>query len=77
MTIMDMLGQSGVLAMLGVCVVFGFLLMLVIIITIFGKFFAHTADESSISLPAKPAADNAKVVAAITAAVNQYQNRTE
>jgi len=37
MTIMDMLGQSGVLSVLGMSVVFGFLIIMVISVTLMGK----------------------------------------
>jgi len=38
MTITEMLGQSGVLTLLGMGVVFGFLILMVIIISQIGKF---------------------------------------
>jgi len=83
MTIFDMLGQSAVLTVLGMGVVFGFLIIMVVCVSIMGKIiqglggnegaeqtvtpsqagFAGTADTG------RPAA----VVAAITAAVTQYQ----
>jgi len=39
MTIMEMIGQSGVMAVLGMGTVFGFLVIMVIIISQLGKVF--------------------------------------
>ena len=38
MTIVEMLGQSGVLTLLGMSVVFGFLALMVVCVTLTGKF---------------------------------------
>ena len=78
MTIMEMLGQSGVLTLLGMGVVFSFLIVMVIIISQIGRFFilksggpavAKTAAVSSI--PA--GSDKAQISAVISAAVAEYQ----
>jgi len=78
MTILEMLGQSGVLTVLGMGVVFGFLTIMVICVTIMGKIVhALGADKDVIvseqnaaaSSPAKATA----VTAAIAAAVTEYQ----
>jgi len=78
MTILEMLGQSGVLTVLGMGVVFGFLTIMVICVTIMGKIVhALGADkdvtasgpDAAASSPAKTTA----VAAAITAAVTEYQ----
>jgi oxaloacetate decarboxylase (Na+ extruding) subunit gamma len=78
MTILEMLGQSGVLTVLGMGIVFGFLTIMVICVTIMGKVVhALGADKDVIapeqtvaaSSPAKATA----VTAAITAAVTEYQ----
>ena len=80
MTIMEMLGQSGVLTVLGMGVVFGFLVIMVICVSAMGKIVhALGADKdvagsaatspSQASSPAKSTA----VAAAITAAVAEYQ----
>jgi len=37
MTILDMLGQSGVLTVLGMGVVFGFLIIMVVCVSVMGK----------------------------------------
>jgi oxaloacetate decarboxylase (Na+ extruding) subunit gamma len=78
MTILEMLGQSGSLTVLGMGVVFGFLAIMVVCVTIMGKIVhALGADkdvitpgpDASASSPAKTTA----VAAAITAAVTEYQ----
>ena len=75
MTIFDMLGQSGVLAMLGMGIVFGFLFLLVIVISLAGKiitgFFGN--DTAALGAETKTGTGNAKITAAITAAINEYQ----
>jgi len=76
MTIMEMLGQSGVLSLLGMSVVFGFLIILVIAVTIMGKIIhALGADKDLVKAPnaAGQAAQSTAVAAAITAAVTEYQ----
>ena len=79
MTIMDMLGQSAVLTVLGMGVVFGFLIIMVICVSVMGKIIQSLGGDKAVAPPpslqvgtaeaGKPAA----VVAAITAAVTQYQ----
>jgi oxaloacetate decarboxylase gamma subunit len=83
MTIVDMLEQSGVLTLLGMGVVFSFLVILIISISLVGKFIhAIGADKpeqgSGATQPAKPAAPGgaanaSAVTAAITAAVTEYR----
>jgi oxaloacetate decarboxylase gamma subunit len=78
MTIVDMLEQSGVLTLLGMGVVFAFLIIMVICVTLVGKFIhAIGADKDVIqqAQPASPAgaAKATAVAAAITAAVSEYQ----
>ena len=78
MTIMEMLGQSGVLAVLGMSVVFGFLIIMIISVTLMGKIMqaggkgAEIPAAAGSAAPAK-AGDNANVTAAISAAVNEYR----
>jgi oxaloacetate decarboxylase gamma subunit len=83
MTIMQMLGQSGVLSLLGMSVVFGFLIIMIISITVVGKII-HALGLDKDAAPAKaavapPASGNgvsrneASVTAAISAAVNEYR----
>jgi len=77
MTIFDMLGQSGVLTLLGMGVVFGFLIIMVITITLVGKTIKNFGFDKDLkaAVPAaqRPAVNNDAVTAAIGAAVNQYQ----
>jgi len=78
MTILEMLGQSGSLTVLGMGVVFGFLAIMVICVTIMGKVVhALGADKDVIApVPDAAASSPAKataVTAAITAAVAEYQ----
>jgi oxaloacetate decarboxylase gamma subunit len=81
MTIVDMLEQSGVLTLLGMGVVFGFLILVIISVTLVGKFIhAIGADKDVYTPPAvtgsgsSSAAKTTAVAAAITAAVTEYQN---
>jgi oxaloacetate decarboxylase gamma subunit len=81
MTIAEMLGQSGTLTLLGMGIVFGFLVVMIVCITLAGKVVhALGADRDLLPRPAKAAgnvsgagSDNAAVTAAISAAVNEYQ----
>ena len=78
MTILEMLGQSGVLTVLGMGIVFGFLVTLVISVTIMGKIVQAldarkgAAAPGQTSAPAKSDSTTA-VVAAIASAVAEYQ----
>ena len=81
MTIMEMLGQSGVLTLLGMGVVFGFLIILVIVISLVGRFIssrepvnttAVPATQTALSAPAS-AGNDAQITAAISAAINEYR----
>ena len=78
MTIMEMLGQSGVLTLLGIGVVFGFLFILVLTISLLGKIIRIKGTDTELttasaasSLPA--ATDEKQITAAITAALKQYR----
>jgi len=77
MTIFDMLEQSGVLTLLGMSIVFGFLVIMVITISCVGKVikkFGFDKDlKAAVSAAPRPAGNNDAVTAAISAAVNQYQ----
>jgi oxaloacetate decarboxylase gamma subunit len=77
---MEMLGQSGVLTLLGMGVVFGFLIIMVISITQVGKIIHALGLDKDVSGPAKtgsPASGtgDAGVTAAISAAVNEYRKK--
>ena len=85
MTIAEMLAQSGVLTLLGVGIVFGFLVVMIICVTVAGKVIhalgldkdvaAPGADASASGAKAakSTAAAMAMTAAAITAAVNEYR----
>ena len=81
MTILEMLGQSAIMTLLGMGIVLGFLTILVFIITQVGKLMMVKGfDESTaVSLaPAKAADsarmdDSAQITAAITVAINEYR----
>ena len=80
MTIAEMLEQSGVLTLLGMGVVFSFLVLVIISVTLVGKIIhAIGADKDVYAPPAVTAsgsgnaAKTTAVAAAITAAVTEYQ----
>jgi oxaloacetate decarboxylase gamma subunit len=78
MTILEMLEQSSVLTLLGMGIVFSFLVILIVCVTLMGKFFHAIGINKDVQQPAKtgsPAAGtgNAAVTAAISAAVNEYR----
>jgi oxaloacetate decarboxylase gamma subunit len=84
---MDMLGQSGVLSVLGMSVVFGFLIIMVISVTLMGKVVHALGADKDVTQPPRPqsgqpgtgtsAAKSTAVAAAITAAVTEYQKNEE
>ncbi|MDR0495867.1 MAG: OadG family protein [Treponema sp.] len=79
MTIVEMLDQSGVLTLLGMGIVFGFLVIMVITITLAGKIIhALGLDRDTVGLKTSPAVsanmgNKGQVTAAISAAVNEYR----
>ena len=77
MTISDMLEQSGILTILGMGVVFGFLIIMVVVISCVGKIIKNMELEKdlkpAVSTVSRPAGNNDAVTAAISAAVNQYR----
>jgi oxaloacetate decarboxylase gamma subunit len=77
MTIAEMLGQSGVLSVLGMGIVFGFLIIMIIAVTVTGKIIHALRLDKDLDAPA-PKTGQARgaataVAAAITAAVTEYQ----
>ena len=86
MTILEMLGQSAILTVLGVGIVFGFLLIVVVVVSQFERVFKSRGSKAN-SEPVAPAAASAPVsqsaaaavnpqlVAAITAAVHEYRSQ--
>jgi oxaloacetate decarboxylase gamma subunit len=84
MTIAEMLEQSGVLTLLGMGIVFGFLIILIISVTLVGKVIhALGLDKDAGAVPKtvstgpSTAAKTAAVTAAITAAVTEYRREKE
>ncbi|GHV57860.1 hypothetical protein AGMMS49579_24350 [Spirochaetia bacterium] len=82
MTIVEMLGQSGVLTVMGMGTVFSFLVIVIITVTLMGKVVHALGADKDVTqpTPARPsapqansAAKTAAVTAAITAAVTEYQ----
>ena len=77
MTIAQMFNQSGVLALLGMSVVFGFLIVMVVVISVAGRIIhALGLDRELSATPAVNAVSggvDGLVVAAITAAVKAYR----
>jgi len=78
MTILEMLGQSGILTLFGIGVVFAFLIIMVIVISQAGKIFrAADSDKPAADKPvygSSPVTSNsAPVIAAITVAVGEYR----
>jgi len=76
MTIFEMLGQSGVLALLGMGVVFLFLFILVIVVSRVGKIIQAAEAAKNANRPAAGETANPKtpqITAAIIAAVNEYR----
>ncbi len=79
MTIPEMLGQSGLLTVLGMGVVFSFLIILIGVmklLELFVRAMGLDKEETSASPAAAPAAStgqNQAIVAAIAAAINDKQ----
>ncbi|MDR1059472.1 MAG: OadG family protein [Treponema sp.] len=82
MTIVEMLEQSGVLTLLGMGIVFAFLIVMIICVSLVGRIIRAFDQGKDVGAPAKagvspagPAgrADNGAVTAAISAAVNEYR----
>jgi oxaloacetate decarboxylase gamma subunit len=84
MTIVEMLGQSSVLTLLGMGIVFSFLVIMIIAITLVGKFIHILGQNKDTAAPVNPPsspdgavrAGNAAVTAVISAAVNEYRKTT-
>ena len=72
-----MIGQSGVLSVMGVGMVFGFLMILVLAVSLMGKVLRLKIFNKEKVLNAQTvqvnAENNANVTAAISAAVTQYK----
>ncbi|MCL2008415.1 MAG: OadG family protein [Treponema sp.] len=74
MTITEMLGQSGILAILGMGVVFGFLWLMVICVSFVGKYFQSKEKKAeTVSVSTSTAGVPKEHIAAITAAIMEYE----
>ncbi len=78
MTITEMLSQSGVLTLLGMGVVFGFLVILIICISLSSKVIRalkldKDEEQSTVGTQSASGTQNNAVIAAIAAAVRQKQ----
>ncbi|MBP5284453.1 MAG: OadG family protein [Treponema sp.] len=76
MTISEMLTQSGFLTLLGMGVVFSFLIILIICMNglrVLVHAFGLDKEEPKSDVPAAPAADEKAVVAAIATALHEKQ----
>ena len=73
MTILEMLEQSGILTLLGIGVVFGFLIIMVIVISQVGKLFHTEEDEEIAAVENRTRSSNNDTIAAIVAAVGEYR----
>ena len=80
MTIMEMLRESAVLTVFGVGIVFSFLILLVISITLLSKIIRALDSSKNAQVKGTATADaavqtreNGPIIAAITAAVTEYR----
>lgn len=78
MTISDMFGQSAALAFLGMAVVFSFLVLLIICVTLVGRIIHllgldKEAPKVAVATAQTGGSPQGPVVAAITAAVKKYR----
>ena len=80
MTITEMLGQSGILTLLGMGIVFGFLILMIAVISLAGKIINRTDTGSGSSAAyrtetstAAPIQTDEKISAAISAAITEYR----
>jgi oxaloacetate decarboxylase gamma subunit len=81
MTIAQMLNQSGVLALLGMSVVFAFLVIMIVVISMAGRLIHALCLDKDLSAKIAPAGSvgsgvmDGAVVAAITAAVKAHRKK--
>ena len=83
MTIGEMLGQSGLLALMGVGTVFMFLITMIIVVSLLGRILnpdsfkknsASQDDQAALSISTpENTSDSSKITAAISAAVTEYR----
>ena len=73
MTVTEMFGQSGVLTLLGIAVVFSFLLILIVCVSIMGRVIQKLSPRGS-NTQVAVVSPGLQITAAISAAVNEYLN---
>ena len=76
MTIMEMLGQSGILTVLGMAVVFAFLWIMIIFVNLTGRVIKKLGLDKDVQEATPFVSETSasqEVTAAIVAAVNEYQ----
>ena len=79
MTIVEMFGQSAILSLLGMGIVFSFLIILIITVTLVSKLVKSMKWDNDVTAPkvayvsSAPAPNAAAVTAAITAAVTEHR----
>ena len=79
MTIVEMFGQSAILSLLGMGIVFLFLIILIISVTLVAKLVKAMKWDGDVTAPkaayvsSAPASNAGAVTAAITAAVNEHR----
>jgi len=76
MTIVEMLGQSGLLTLLGMCVVFGFIIILIAcmkLLQVLVHAFKLDKEPPAEAPKASVAKDDGAIIAAIAAAVHDKQ----
>ena len=77
MTISEMLGQSGILTLLGICVVFGFLIIMIFAMTLLHavihalKWDAPPPADTQAAAATSPQVDEGAAVAAIAAVLKE------
>ncbi|MDR1108813.1 MAG: OadG family protein [Spirochaetaceae bacterium] len=84
MTIVEMFEQSGILTLLGMGIVFSFLVIMIFFVSMVGKIIHALKADMDVMGPAPAApssgggtgAGNAAVTAAISAAVTEYRKTT-
>lgn len=83
MTISEMLSQSGILTLLGMGVVFSFLIIMILAMTLlhavihalgWDKEEKNDAPSAAPAVNSAPAADNGAIIAAIAAAVHEKES---
>ncbi len=76
MTITEMLGQSGLLTLLGMCVVFGFIIIMILCMKLLHalvhafKLDKEEPAKTTVASTPAPARDDGAIIAAIAAAVH-------